>query len=305
MICQKFYVVLLHWEFLYVIATLNLVYPVSPWRFQLLCAPPNTKNDTFPSPAGIAEDASTLTGASEASGEAKFNLSGIYISELSKTIFHCCFGNEQGKNCSELTDNTEGKTLASSVKALVFHQLGVNWDIACWMKGDLTLFICHLEPLLKNPFKNYDSKVHLLYNLSDVIDDLPLVPLKDGFQTVQCNCSLRECECRVPVPRARLNYSLVMCLEVTSAGVSFQSPLMAVQPMLIVKPDPPLGLCMEITDDGNLKISWSSPTVAPFPLQYQVKYSENSTVIREAAEIVSAASLVVHNVLPGSSYEVQ
>lgn len=42
---------------------------------------------------------------------------------------------------------------------------GVNWDIECWMKGDLTSFICHMEPLLKNPFKNYDSKVHLLYDL--------------------------------------------------------------------------------------------------------------------------------------------
>lgn len=51
-----------------------------------------------------------------------------------------------------------------------------------------------------------------------------------------------------------------------------------------MKPDPPLGLRMEITDDGNLKISWSSPPLVPFPLQYEVKYSENSTtVIREVS----------------------
>ena len=44
-----------------------------------------------------------------------------------------------------------------------------------------------------------------------------------------------------------------------------------------MKPDPPLGLRMEITDTGSLKISWSSPTLVPFQLQYQVQYSENST----------------------------
>ncbi|XP_076420694.1 leptin receptor isoform X3 [Peromyscus maniculatus bairdii] len=305
MICQKFYVVLLHWEFLYVIAALNLAYPISPWRFKLFCAPPNTTEDSFLSPAGIPKNASAMSGASEAIVEANVNASSIYVSELSQTIFHCCFGNEQGKNCSVQAGNPEGKTLASTVKALVSRQLGVNWDIECWMKGDLTSFICHMEPLLKNPFKNYDSKVHLLYDLPEVIDGLPLAPLKDSFQTVQCNCSVRDCDCHVPVPRANVNHSLLMFLEITSAGVTFQSPLMTVQPMLAVKPDPPLGLQMEITDDGNLKISWDSPPVALFPLQYQVKYSENSTVKKEAAEVVSDPFLLVHSVLPGSSYEVQ
>ncbi|XP_028726062.1 leptin receptor isoform X2 [Peromyscus leucopus] len=305
MICQKFYVVLLHWEFLYVIAALNLAYPISPWRFKLFCAPPNTTEDSFLSPAGIPKNASAMSGASEAIVEANVNASSIYVSELSQTIFHCCFGNEQGKNCSVQAGNPEGKTLASTVKALVSRQLGVNWDIECWMKGDLTSFICHMEPLLKNPFKNYDSKVHLLYDLPEVIDGLPLAPLKDSFQTVQCNCSVPDCDCLVAVPRANVNHSLLMYLEITSAGVTFQSPLMAVQPMLVVKPDPPLGLQMEITDDGNLKISWDSPPVALFPLQYQVKYSENSTVKKEVAEVVSDPFLLVHSVLPGSSYEVQ
>ena len=44
-----------------------------------------------------------------------------------------------------------------------------------------------------------------------------------------------------------------------------------------VKPDPPSGLHMEITDSGNLKIFWSGSTMVPFQLQYHVKYSENST----------------------------
>lgn len=39
----------------------------------------------------------------------------------------------------------------------------------------------------------------------------------------------------MPVPRAKLNYALLMYLEITSAGVSFQSPLMSLQPMLVGK----------------------------------------------------------------------
>lgn len=115
-------------EFLYVITALNLAYPTSPWRFKLFCAPPSTTDDSFLSPAGVPNNTSSLKGASEALVEAKFNSTGIYVSELSKTIFHCCFGNEQGQNCSALTGNTEGKTLASVVKPLVFRQLGKYLD---------------------------------------------------------------------------------------------------------------------------------------------------------------------------------
>ncbi|KAM7324639.1 hypothetical protein ACRRTK_016944 [Alexandromys fortis] len=306
MICQKFYVALLHWEFLYGIAALHLAYPAAPWRFKLFCAPPNATGDAFLSPARIPKSASALSGGYEADVEASFNASGVYVSESSQTVFHCCLGTERGTNCSVLASKTEGKTLASTVKALVFRQLGINWDIECWMKGDLTSFSCHMELLLKNPLKNYDYKVHLLYDLRpEVTDDLSRAPSRDSFQAVQCNCSVRGCDCDVPVPRAQLNHSLLMYLEMTSAGVTFQSPLLSLQPSLVVKPDPPIGLHMEITDDGNLKISWDSPTEAPFPLQYQVKYSENSTVTREVTEVVLAPSLLVHSVLPGSSYEVQ
>eukprot|EP00069_Balaena_mysticetus_P014688 bmy_08815T0 len=112
----------------------------------------------------------------------------------------------------------------------------------------------------------------------EVLEESPLLPQKSSFQIVQCNCSVHECcECHVPVPTVKINYTLLMYLKITSGGVIFHSPPMSVQPINVVKPDPPLGLCMKITDTGNLKISWSSPTLVPFQLQYQVKYSENST----------------------------
>ncbi|XP_024202154.1 leptin receptor isoform X2 [Pan troglodytes] len=307
MICQKFCVVLLHWEFIYVITAFNLSYPITPWRFKLSCMPPNSTYDYFLLPAGLSKNTSNSNGRYETAVEPKFNSSGTLFSNLSKTTFHCCFRSEQDRNCSLCADNIEGKTFVSTVNSLVFQRIDANWNIQCWLKGDLKLFICYVESLFKNPFRNYNYKVHLLYVLPEVLEDSPLVPPKGSFQMVHCNCSVHECcECLVPVPTAKLNDTLLMCLKITSGGVIFQSPLMSVQPINMVKPDPPLGLHMEITDDGNLKISWSSPPLVPFPLQYQVKYSENSTtVIREADKIVSATSLLVDSILPGSSYEVQ
>ncbi|XP_049473002.1 leptin receptor isoform X1 [Panthera uncia] len=307
MICQKFCVAFLHWEFIYLITAFNLAYPVTPWRFKLSCMPPNTTYDFF-LPTGISKNTSNVNEHYEAVVEAKFNSSSTYFSNLSsKTTFHCCLWSKEDKNCSVHADDVEGKAFVATVNSLVFQQIGANWNIQCWTKEDLELFICYMESLFKNPFKAYDLKVHLLYVLPEVLEESLPVPQKGSFLTVQCNCSVRDsCECHVPVPTAKLNHTLLMYFKITSGGVIFQSPMMSVQPINVVKPDPPLGLHMEITDTGNLKISWSSPTLVPFKLQYQVKYSENSsTNMRKADEIVSATSLLVDSVLPGSSYEVQ
>ncbi|XP_073752703.1 leptin receptor isoform X1 [Callorhinus ursinus] len=307
MTCQNFCVALLHWEFIYLTTAFNLAYPITPWRFKLSCMPTNTTYD-FLLPTGISKNTSNLSEHYEAVVEAKLNSSTTYFSNLSsKTTFHCCFWSKEDKNCSVHADNIEGKAFVSTVNSLVFQQIGANWNIQCWMKEDLKLFICYMETLFKTPFNTYDLKVHLLYILPEALEESPLVPQKGRFQIVQCNCSAHDsCECHVPVPAAKLNHTLLLYLKITSGGINFQSPLMSVQPINVVKPDPPLGLHMEITDAGNLKISWSSPALVPFQLQYQVKYSENSsTNMRKADEIVSATSLLIDSVLPGSSYEVQ
>uniref|UniRef100_A0A452TSB6 Leptin receptor n=1 Tax=Ursus maritimus TaxID=29073 RepID=A0A452TSB6_URSMA len=143
----------------------------------------------------------------------------------------------------------------------------------------ITLLVLHLRKCFLTQGHKFLSPCSLLeVLLPEVLDESPPVPQKGSFQIVQCNCSVHDsCECQVPVPTAKLNHTLLLYLKITSGGINFQSPLMSVQPINVVKPDPPLGLHMEITDAGNLKISWSSPTLVPFQLQYQVKYSENSS----------------------------
>ncbi|XP_004483728.2 leptin receptor [Dasypus novemcinctus] len=304
MISQKFFVVLLHWEFIYMATAFDMAYPVTPWKVKLSCIPPNTTYD-FLFPTGISENSSSLNGHYEAVDEDKFNINTTYFSNLSsKTSSYCCFWSEQDKNCSIYANNTEGNASVSTVNASVFQQIGANWNIQCWMKGDLKLLICQMESLFNNTFKNYEFKAHLSYILSEDLEDSSLVSQIGSFQSVQCTCTVNECcECHIPVPTAKLSSTLLMHLEIASGGVIFQSPLISVQPINVVKPDPPLVLHVEITDSGELKISWSSPTLLPFQLQYQVKYSENSTT--KVAETALATSLLVDNVLPGSLYEVQ
>ncbi|XP_037356911.1 leptin receptor isoform X2 [Talpa occidentalis] len=304
MICQKFYVALLFWEFVYVITAFNVAYPITPWTFKLSCMPPNTTYDFLP--AGISKNISNLNGHYEAVIEAKFNSTTTYFSNvMSQATFPCCFWSEEDQSCSVHAD-IDGKAFVSTANSLAFQPTSANWNIQCWMKEDLKLFICYMESSFKNPFKNYDPEVHLLYVLLEVVEEPSRVPQKGSFQILQCDCSAHKCcQCHVPVPTAKLNYTLLMYLKITSGEVTFQSPLMSVQPINVVKPDPPFGLHMEITDTGSLKISWSSLTFTPFQLQYQVKYSENSTSMRKANEIISATSLLIESVLPGSSYEVQ
>ncbi|EHB12302.1 Leptin receptor [Heterocephalus glaber] len=291
-------------EFLHVITAFNLAYPVTPWRFKLSCLPSNNTDDYSLLPAGMPNNTSYLSGSHESVVEARFNSSGADMADLSPATFHCCFWSEQDKNCPV---RVEGETSVSTVDSSVFQQRGANWNIQCWMKGDLKLFMCSVEPLLKSSLKNYGLKAHLFYVPSEVVEDLHLAPQKGRFESVQCNCSFEEpCGCQMPVPVAKRNDTFLMYLRITAAGVTFQSPLMSVQPLNVVKPDPPLDLHMEITEDGNLNISWFSPTLVPFPLQYQVKYSENSTTLtREAEETVSVTALLVDSVLPGSTYEAQ
>lgn len=110
-------------EFVYVITAFNLAYPMTPWRFQLSCMPPNATYD-FLLPAGISKNTSNSNGHYEAV-EARFNSSGTYFSNLSsKTTFHCCFWSEEDKNCSVPAHNVEGKAFVSTVNSLVFQQIG-------------------------------------------------------------------------------------------------------------------------------------------------------------------------------------
>ncbi|XP_016285349.2 leptin receptor isoform X1 [Monodelphis domestica] len=301
----KFLVASLQWDFIRMIIADDTAYQIPPWNFTLSCFPPN-KTDEFHWPSG-APKTSSVSDEDHQSTDTSFNL---HDSHPSTESFYCCLWSKHDKNPSMCANSTERKTFVSpTAHSLAWTQRGVSWSIQCWVKMDLKILICDLESSFKNSAETLKFQAHLSYVLSEASqEDSPMVSQKGDFQVVQCNCSRSEdCECQVPMPIAKLSSTSLMYLEITNGVLFLQSPLMSVKLINIVKPDPPLRLLMEITDDGKLKISWSSPPLTPYQLRYEVKYSVKSTETRaqQIAEIVLDTFLLVGNVLPGSSYTAQ
>ncbi|XP_006879901.1 PREDICTED: leptin receptor-like [Elephantulus edwardii] len=301
--CQKFCMVVLLWECIYAKTAFNMLYPITFWRLKMSCMPPNATYD-FPLPSdGMSKNTSYLSGNYKPVVEANVNSSATYFPNLSsKTISHCCFWNEKYNNCSKHADT---ETFSSILKFVSFPQIGVNWNIQYLMKRDLELYICYMGS--RNLFKIDDLAVHALYVLSETSEVLSLPPRKSSFTTVQCICGIhRCCDCHIPVSTSNLHSTYLMLLEITTGEVIFQSPPFSVQPINNIKPDPPSDVHMEITDSGNLNISWASPTSVPFQLKYQVAYLEYTTTnVKEITETVVSTFLEVENVRPSTVYEIQ
>ncbi|XP_036610058.1 leptin receptor isoform X1 [Trichosurus vulpecula] len=309
MVVQKFFVALLQWDFIQMIIAYDVAYQIPPWNFMLSCLPSNKIAD-FHWPSGFSKNSSLFSGDDQAA-DTIFNSRDSHPSEFaSKERFYCCLWSEHDKNSSMCVNSTERKTFVSpSALSQSFQEKGVSWSIKCWVRGDLKILICNFESLFKNYSKTSNFQAHLSYVLLETSQEAsPMVSQKGNFQVVQCNCSRSEdCECHVPLPMAKLSFTSLIFLEITNGTIFLQSPTMSMKPINIVKPDPPLHLLMEITDDGKLKISWSTPLLAPYQLQYELKYSVKSTETmgQQIAAIVVDTSLLVDNVLPGSSYTVQ
>ncbi|XP_006879899.1 PREDICTED: leptin receptor-like [Elephantulus edwardii] len=290
-------------KLIYAVTALNLPYPILFWRLKTSCMLPNTSYYLLSSSERMSENTSSLNGHYKPVVEATVNSSATYFSNLSsQTISHCCFWSEKHKNCSE---QAVEETFFSVVSFLPFRERGIKWKIQYWMKKDLELFICYIG--LVNFFKTDDLKVHALYVISEILDDLSLPPPKSNFTTVQCICGIVQCcDCRIPVSTSNLNSTYHMLLEITAGGVIFQSPPISFQPINNFKPDPPSDVHMEITDSGNVKISWASPTSVPFELKYEVVYVEyTARKEKKDTKIVLTTSLEVGSALPMTVYEVQ
>ncbi|XP_020848826.1 leptin receptor [Phascolarctos cinereus] len=305
---QKLFVALLQWDFIRMIIAYDMAYQIPPWTFMLSCLPPNKTAD-FHWPSGFSKNISVFSGDDQ-TADTTFNSRDSQASEFaSKESFYCCLWSEHDKNPSMCSNSIERKAFVSPlIFSQPLQQRGVSWSIECWVRGDLKILMCNLESLFKNSSKTSEFQARLSYVLSEASQqDSAMVSQKSNFQVVQCNCSQsKDCLCHVPMPIAKLSSISLIFLEITNGTIFLQSPMMSVKPINIVKPDPPLHLLMEITDDGKLKISWSSPLLLPYQLQYEVKYSVKSTeTMGQIAAIVLDTSLLVDNVLPGSSYTVQ
>uniref|UniRef100_A0A670IZ92 Leptin receptor n=1 Tax=Podarcis muralis TaxID=64176 RepID=A0A670IZ92_PODMU len=76
--------------------------------------------------------------------------------------------------------------------------------------------------------------------------------------------------------------------------------------LLTFIPEPPSHLHIDMTDEGQLRISWSRPASISYPLQYEIKCFANSTEnVWQVVEKTMETSLIISNTLFDSSYVVQ
>uniref|UniRef100_A0A452HMA8 Fibronectin type-III domain-containing protein n=1 Tax=Gopherus agassizii TaxID=38772 RepID=A0A452HMA8_9SAUR len=185
---------------------------------------------------------------------------------VAEESFLCCLWSETNANCSLYTAGMETKKFTSSE-------------------------VSSFAPQQTGRFAKFLSELSL--------EDISTGSLKGNFMVTPCNGNGSDkYECHIP--SLKLNYTYITWLNIINGVTLLQSPLMSVRPINIVKPESPLNLRLEMTDKGQLKICWSNPVLTPYPLQYEVKFSGNTT-----QNIVIETSLIIGNMLVGSSYLVQ
>ncbi|XP_053929596.1 leptin receptor isoform X1 [Cuculus canorus] len=273
-----------------------MVHQIPSMNFTLPCM---LMNETVLSPfsAGVVESSGLRRqhGASKTKPRLRMN----------EESFLCCLWSDNNIDCSLYRANMQARRLfPSEISITSSQEIDSNWNIECWIKGKLDLLVCSLR--FFSLYLRPDLKVNLSYAISDLpLRDVSTSSLKGTVMVAQCDCrDYDECECCVPSPR--LNYTYVMWLKVRTGVTSLWSPLMSVNPIDIVKPEPPLNLHLEMTEKGQVKICWSDPVLIPYRLQYEVKISANSG--QNAGQMVQVAletSLAIDHALLEALYFVQ
>ncbi|NXY89419.1 LEPR protein, partial [Alcedo cyanopectus] len=274
-----------------------MVHQIPPRNFTLPCM---LLNETFLNPfsAGAAGSWAGLKREHRAS-ETKFPLL------MKEESFLCCLWSDDNMNCSLYRASMQArKFIPSEISVSASQEIDFSWNIECWIPGKLDLLVCSLQ--IGKMYSRVHLKVQLFYAVSELsLGDVSTSSLKGPVGVAECGCGEQgSCGCCLPAPG--LTHTYLLWLQGTAGLTPLWSPLMAVKPMDIVKPDPPLNLHLGMTEKGQVKICWSAPVLMPYPLQYEVRISADSD--QNAWQVVQVAvdtSLALDNILLNSSYSAQ
>nr|XP_021152075.1 leptin receptor isoform X2 [Columba livia] len=221
---------------------------------------------------------------------------------MNEESFLCCLWSDNNIDCSLYRASMQArKFIPSEISISASQEIDSNWNIECWIKGKLDLLVCTVQFL--KLYLRADLKLNLLYAASELsLGDVSTSSLKGTVVAVQCDCSAYDrCECHLP--SLGLNHTLIMWLKATVGGTPLWSPVASVKPIDIVKPEPPLNLHLDMTEEGQVKICWSHPEPMPYPLEYEVKISASSGQSSwQMVHVAEETSLAVDNTLLDSSH---
>ncbi|KAM3841770.1 leptin receptor [Vipera latastei] len=276
-------------NFFQVVISHCMVYQIPPQSFEMPCIP-----------ARIAEDGPTWQ---DVHGTIGANATVL----VAEDNFLCCHWSDTYMNCFAHTAEMEAKAFISSrIVDSTLQQIDLIWNLQFWTNETTEELFCIMKLSTKSPYLNEDFTVNLLHALTDAsLENSSTNSLKENSTVTHCNTlKARKYECQIS--SVKLNHIYIMWLKITNGNILLQSPLMSVKPIDVVKPDPPLHLQVEMTDTGQLKISWSQPASKSNLFLYEVKCFTNSTKsFQQVAKITMGTSLTINNELLESSYIIQ
>ncbi|NWU01746.1 LEPR protein, partial [Urocynchramus pylzowi] len=279
-------------DFLQMAAAHCMVHPVPPRNFTLPCV---QLNETFLSPFS----AGSWSGLRRELGAPKIK------HLMNEENFLCCLWSASNIDCSLYRASMQArKFIPSEINLSAPQKIDWSWNMECWIRGKLDLLVCNLQ-LLKLDLRA-DLKVNLLYSGSELsLGAASTSSLQGTVRVAPCACGDQAtCQCLVATPS--LNHTYLLWLEMVAGGTALGSPLLALQPSDIVKPEAPVKLHLELAERGQVKLCWSSPAPLPFPLQHQVRISAppghgDSQMLQVALE----SSMTMDNALLDSPSSVQ
>uniref|UniRef100_A0A8C5IUK8 Leptin receptor n=1 Tax=Junco hyemalis TaxID=40217 RepID=A0A8C5IUK8_JUNHY len=246
-------------DFLQMAAAHCMVHPVPARNFTLPCV---LLNETFLSPFS----AGSWSGLGRELGAPKLK------HFMNEENFLCCLWSASNFDCSLYRASMQArKFIPSEINLSAPQKIDWSWNVECWIRGRLDLLVCNLQ-LLKLDLRA-DLKVNLLYWGSELsLGAASTSSLQGTVRVAPCDCrDQASCQCLLGTPSLRHTY--LLWLEVVAGDTALGSPLLALRPWDIVKPEAPVKLRLELAERGQVKLCWSSPAPLPFPLQHQVRVS--------------------------------
>ncbi|NXM71339.1 LEPR protein, partial [Serilophus lunatus] len=264
-----------------------VIHPIPARNFTFPCV---LLNETFLSPFSAGAGRKFHPGTSE-------------IKALrNEESFLCCLWSDNHTDCALYRASMKArKFIPSGINVSASQEIDSNWRMRCWIKGKLDLLVCSLWGL----YLREDLEVNLFYARSELpLGDVSTSSLQGTVRVAQCDCGGITCECLVP--SLRLNQTYILWLKVLLAGTPLCSPLMALKPLDLVKPDPPSNLHLEMAEGGQVKMCWSHPVLLPFPLQHQVRISASpGNSSWQMVQLALENSVAIDSTLLDSSHLVQ
>ncbi|XP_066548743.1 leptin receptor isoform X2 [Amia ocellicauda] len=179
-------------------------------------------------------------------------------------------------------------------------------NILCWADGNLEHLICNLKPRFRPPDSAGLFIIRMRYSVSYSDAEHMSTGPEETFVDATHNARDGEdfLQCVIPIETPSDNYSLAV--TITHGFTAVNRPVMRVVPRQIVKPNPPLNLQYNMTPAGELSLSWTDPLPASYSVQYEVRYSTNTSEDTwQRVESVPASPATLSGLRAGLAYTAQ